>query len=123
MNVVDSSGWLEYLADSERADLFEEPILHTRRLLVPTICLYEVFRITCRQRSEAEARQAVATMQQGRVVALSPELALHAAQLSLQHSLPMADASILATAWSEEAELWTQDADFEGLPNVRYFPR
>ncbi|MCY3964766.1 MAG: type II toxin-antitoxin system VapC family toxin [Acidobacteria bacterium] len=123
MNVVDSSGWLEYLADSERADLFEEPILDTRRLLVPTICLYEVFRITCRQRSEAEAREAVAIMQRGRVVALSPELALHAAQLSLKHSLPMADASILATAWSGEAELWTQDADFEGLPGVRYFPR
>ena len=123
MNVVDSSGWLEYLADSERADLFEEPILETRRLLVPTICLYEVFRLTCRQRSEAKAREAVATMQQGRIVALSAELALHAAQLSLRYSLPMADASILATAWSGDAELWTQDADFEGLPNVRYFPK
>ncbi|MXW00735.1 MAG: type II toxin-antitoxin system VapC family toxin [Holophagales bacterium] len=123
MNVVDSSGWLEYLADSERADLFEEPILDTSALLVPTICLYEVFRITCRQRSEAEAREAIATMQQGQVVSLSPELALHAAQLSLKHSLPMADALILATAYSGEAKLWTQDVDFEGLPGVRYFPR
>ncbi|MDE2976975.1 MAG: type II toxin-antitoxin system VapC family toxin [Acidobacteriota bacterium] len=122
MNVVDSSGWLEYLADSERADLFEEPILDTSTLLVPTICLYEVFRVTCRQRTDVEARQAVASMQQGRVVALSAELALHAAQLSLRYSLPMADASVLATARSEGAELWTQDADFKGLPNVRYFP-
>lgn len=123
MNVVDSSGWLEFLADSERADLYEEPILDTGRLLVPAICLYEVFRVTCRQRTEGEAREAVATMQQGRVVALSPQIALHAAQLSLEHSLPMADASILATAYSEDAQLWTQDVDFEGLPNVRYFPR
>ncbi|MCY3934359.1 MAG: type II toxin-antitoxin system VapC family toxin [Acidobacteria bacterium] len=123
MNVVDSSGWLEFFKKSERTAFFREAILNTERLLVPVICLYEVFKTLSRQRTDVEARQAIATMQQGRVVALSPELALHAAQLSLKHSLPMADASILATAYSEEAELWTQDADFEGLPNVRYFPR
>ena len=123
MNVVDSSAWLEYLADSDRADLYEEPILDTRRLLVPVICLYEVYRVMARQRSEAAALEAIAAMQQGTVIDLSAELALSAAQLSLEHSLPMADASILATAYSEEAELWTQDADFEGLPGVRYFPR
>lgn len=123
MNVVDSSAWLEFLADSERADLYEEPILDTGRLLVPVICLYEVFRVTSRQRSEVEALKAVATMRQGRVIEFSADLAVLAARLSLEHSLPMADASILATAYSEEAELWTQDADFEGLPGVRYFPK
>ncbi len=123
MNVVDSSGWLEFFKKSERTALFREAILNTERLLVPVICLYEVFKTLSRQRTDVEARQAVATMQQGRIVALSPELALHAAQLSLRYSLPMADASILATAWSGEAELWSQDADFEGLPNVRYFPK
>ena len=123
MNVVDSSGWLEFFKKSERTTLFREAILDAERLLVPVICLYEVFKTLSRQRSEVEALKAIATMQQGRVVALSAELALHAAQLSLRHSLPMADASILATAYSEEAELWTQDADFEGLPNVRYFPK
>ena len=123
MNVVDSSAWLEFLADSERADLYEEPILDTRRLLVPVICLYEVFRVMARQRSEAEALEAVAAMQQGTVIDLSAELALRAAQLSLEHSLPMADASILATTYSLQAELWTQDSDFEGLRDVRYFPR
>lgn len=123
MNVVDSSGWLEFFKKSERTAFFREAILDTERLLVPVICLYEVFKTLARQHSEVEAQQAVATMTEGRVVPLSAELALHAADLSLEHSLPMADASILATAWSEEAELWTQDADFEGLPNVRYFPR
>ncbi len=123
MNVVDSSAWLEFLADSERADLYEEPILDTRRLLVPVICLYEVFRVMARQRSEAEALEAVAAMQQGTVIDLSAELALRAAQLSLEFSLPMADATILATTYSEQAELWTQDSDFEGLRDVRYFPR
>ncbi len=123
MNVVDSSAWLEFFADSERADLYEEPILDTGRLLVPVICLYEVYRVIARQRSEAAALEAIAAMQRGTVIDLSAELALSAAQLSLEHSLPMADASILAAAYAEEAELWTQDADFEGLPGVRYFPR
>lgn len=123
MNVVDSSAWLEYFADSGRADLYEEPILDTRNLLVPAICLYEVFRVTSRQRSEVEALEAVAAMQQGKVVDFSAGLAILAARLSLEHSLPMADASILATAYSEQAELWTQDADFKGLPDVRYFPK
>jgi len=123
VNVVDSSAWLEYFADSDRADLYEEPILDTRRLLVPVICLYEVLRVMARQRSEAEALEAIAAMQQGSVIDLSAELALSAAQLSLEHSLPMADATILATTYSQQAELWTQDADFEGLPGVRYFPR
>ncbi len=123
MNVVDSSAWLEFFADSERADLYEEPILDTRRLLVPAICLYEVYRVMARQRSEAAALEAIAAMQQGTVIDLSAELALSAAQLSLEHSLPMADATILATTYSQQAELWTQDADFEGLPGVRYFPR
>jgi len=76
-----------------------------------------------RQRSEAAALEAIAAMQQGTVIDLSAELALSAAQLSLEHSLPMADATILATTYSQQAELWTQDADFEGLPGVRYFPR
>ena len=123
MNVVDSSAWLEYFADSERADLYEEPILDTGRLRVPVICLYEVFRVMSRQRSEVEALEAVATMRQGTVIEFSADLAVLAAKLSLEHSLPMADASILATAYSEEAELWTQDADFAGLPGVRYFPK
>ena len=123
MNVVDSSAWLEFFAESERAALYEEPILDTERLLVPVICLYEVFKTLSRQRSEADALQAVAAMHQGRVIDFTAELALHAAQLSLEHSLPTADAAILATTYMEQAELWTQDSDFEGLRDVRYFAK
>ncbi len=122
-NVVDSSAWLEFFKKSDRAALYREAILDAERLLVPVICLYEVFKTLSRQRSEVEALQAVAAMEQGRVIELSADLALLAAKLSLEHSLPMADASILATTYSEQAELWTQDADFEGLRDIRYFPR
>lgn len=121
MNVVDSSAWLEFFAGSQRAGNYDSVILDVPNLLVPVICLYEVFKVVARQRSQSEALQAVAAMQQGSVVHVDGALALSAAQLSLEHGLPMADSLILATARSYGATLWTQDADFEGFPDVRYF--
>ena len=120
MNVVDSSGWLEYFADAENATFFESAIEDVDHLVVPTICLYEVFKRVCQQLGEDVALQAIAQMQQGRVVALTSALALSAAQLSLSERLPMADSVILATSRAFQAVLWTQDADFEGLEGVRY---
>ncbi len=122
-HVVDSSAWLEYLAAGPNAPHFREPLKQTDRLVVPTITLFEVFKVVCRQRGEDAAIQAVALMKQGREIPLDEGLALQAAQLSLEHKLPMADSIILATARAHQAELWTQDDDFEGLPGVHYFPR
>lgn len=87
---------------------------------MPSISIYEVFKRIVKQRSEGDALQAVALMRQGRVVDLSSTLALSAAHLSIEHSLPMADSIMLATAYAYEAALWTQDADFEGIPGVHY---
>jgi toxin FitB len=123
MNVVDSSGWLEYLADGENAGLFAKAIEATADLIVPTISLYEVFKRVLQQRGEGDALQAVALMHQGRVVELSGELALAAAHLSLQLGMPMADSVMLATARACEATLWTQDGDFEHVPGVKYLPK
>ena len=123
LHVVDSSGWLEYLADGPNARLFAAPLTDSSRLLVPTISLYEVFRVVLRERGEDDAIRAAALMRQGREVALSPSLALEAARLAHERSLAMADAIILATARAGRATLWTQDADFDGLADVRYYPR
>ena len=123
MNVVDSSGWLEYFADGPNADRFADPLGKVTELLVPSITLYEVFKVVCRQLGEDAALQAVAMMQQGRVIELSSSIALLAAKLSLDVKTPMADSIILATAQTYQAVLWTQDDDFEGLPGVRYFPK
>ncbi len=120
MNVVDSSGWLEYFADAENADFFAPPIEAIEDLLVPTICLAEVFKRVLEQRGHDDALQAAATMQQGRVVDLDAPLALAAAQLGFELRLPLADSVILATARLRDAVLWTQDSDFRGLPNVEY---
>lgn len=123
MNIVDSSGWLEYFADGPNAGRFTDPLGNSAELLVPSITLYEVFKVVCRQRGEDAALQAVAMMQQGKVVELSSSIALLAAKLSLDLKTPMADSIILATAQMHTAVLWTQDRDFEGIPGVRYFPK
>jgi predicted nucleic acid-binding protein len=122
MNVVDSSGWLEYFAAGRNAESFARPIEDTARLLVPTLSLFEVFKRVMQQRGEPDALQAVALMHQGTIVALDATLALAAARLSVQERLPLADSVILATARAHSATLWTQDADFEGREGVRYVP-
>ncbi len=120
MNVVDSSGWLEYFADADNAEFFTEAIEDTENLVVPTLSIYEVFKRVCQQRGEGEALRAVALMQQGATVDLTASLAISAAHLGLREQLPLADSVILATARAYDATLWTQDADFEGIEDVHY---
>jgi toxin FitB len=123
VNVVDSSGWLEYLADGANANFFAKPIIATAELVVPTLSLYEVFKRVLQQRGEDDALQAVALMQQGTIVELSASLALSAARISLNEKIPMADSIILATARAYGATLWSQDADFENITGVQYKPK
>ena len=119
-NVVDSSAWLAYLADEPGAGDFAAAIEDVRRLVVPAVCLLEVFKVVARQRGDGDALQAVAVMQQGTVVDLDPTLALAAARLGLEHGLPLADSVVYATARWVGGIVWTQDDDFDGLPDVRY---
>jgi predicted nucleic acid-binding protein len=123
LNVVDSSGWLEFFADGSNAGFFARPITDTERLIVPTISLLEVFKRVLQQRGENAALQAIAHMRQGLVVTLDADIALAAAHAGLAHRLPLADSVMLATARRHSATLWTQDADFEGIEGVRYRAR
>jgi predicted nucleic acid-binding protein len=120
MNVVDSSGWLEYFADGPNADFFAQAIEAVTELVVPTLSLYEVFKRVLQQRGEGDALQAVAIMIQGQVIDLDMDLALSAAKVSTELGLPMADSVMLATARAHAATLWTQDADFEQIAGVQY---
>jgi len=120
MNVVDSSGWLEYLADGPNSKFFSKAIETTSDLIIPPLSIYEVFKRVLQQRSEGEALQAVALMHQGTVVELTSPIALSAARISSDSRLPMADSIMLATARSFEATLWTQDSDFKDLPGVQF---
>jgi predicted nucleic acid-binding protein len=120
MNIVDSSGWLEFFALGPNADFFSDPIEDSDVLLVPTISLYEVFKRILQQRGESEALKAAAFMQSGTILDLTSTIALHAANISNDLKIPMADSVMLASARENEAILWTQDVDFEGLEDVRY---
>lgn len=123
MNVVDSSGWLAYFADEPQAKYFHKPLNAPSDLVVPTVSLYEVFKVVLRESTENEALQAVAAMQKGKVIDLTPSLAITASKLSLTHSLPMADSIILATAREHEAVLWTLDSDFKNIKGVKYYSK
>lgn len=123
MNIVDSSGWLAYFADEPNAKHFLSPLSDSNLLVVPTVTIYEVFKVILREASENEALQAVVAMQKGKVVDLSAPLSIAASRLSLEHQLPMADSIILATAQECKAMIWTQDSDFKHLGRVKYFPK
>ena len=123
MNIVDSSGWLAYFADELNAKHFLTPLKDTPSLVVPSVTIYEVFKVVLRESSENEALQAAAAMQKGTVVDLTVQLAIAASKLSLELALPMADSIILATAKAFEAILWTQDSDFKNIAGVKYFPK
>ena len=119
-NVVDSSAWLAYFANESSAATFAPAIEATDRLVVPSVCLAEVFKVVLRERGEGDALQAVAVMQQGTVVDLDPALALAAARVGLDHKLPLADSVVYATVQRVGGILWTQDDDFDGLDDVRF---
>jgi predicted nucleic acid-binding protein len=123
MNVVDSSGWLEFFADAPNADFFARPIQDAKNLIVPTLSIFEVFKRISEQRGEHDALQAVAVMQQGTVVDLTLALALDSARTSLDRRLPMADSVMLATAEAFGAVFWTQDADFSDVEGVKYIAK
>jgi toxin FitB len=123
MNLVDSCGWLEYFANGANADFFAPAIEDIPELIVPSLCLFEVFKRILQQRNESDALRAIGLMRQGRCIALDDSLALSAARLSADLKLAMADSVILSTAQQHGATLWTQDAHFAGLAGIRYIAK
>ena len=120
MNLVDSSAWIEFFVGGNNASFFSKAIVDTQSLIVPVICLYEVFKKVNRVADEGRALEVIAQMKQGRVVPISEEIALKASLVSIREKLPMADSLIYATGILEQAVIWTQDEDFQGLENVKF---
>ncbi|MFZ5909431.1 MAG: type II toxin-antitoxin system VapC family toxin [Chloroflexota bacterium] len=123
MNVIDSSGWLEYFINGSNAKFFAPVIENTDEVLMPTISLFEVFKRVLIEKNRSDALEAVAIMKDGRVVDLDDSLALVAAELSYELKLPLADSIILATARANNATLWTQGAHFKGMDGVKYIEK
>jgi toxin FitB len=123
MNVVDSSGWIEYFSEGKNADFFTSPIRDVDKLIVPTICIYEVFKRLLAERDEDSALLSVGLMSHGREVELDRNIAIDAAQISRELKLAMADSIILATARAHNAALWTQDEHFKDIDGVKYIEK
>ena len=120
MNVVDSCGWLEYIADGKNASFFEPALCDLPNLIVPAITIYEVCKRVLVQRGQPFADRAVTAMSRGQVVQLDAAAMRLAAIASVQYKLAMADAIIWQTAQQHAAKLYTQDADLKDAPSVRY---
>ena len=118
-NVVDSSAWLEYLTGGVQAARFADVIEDSKRLIVPAIILYEVFKKVLRERGEQAALQIAAAMHAGKVVPVDAALALDAARYPMSQTASL----IYATAQRLGATVWTQDDDFKDLPGVKYFAK
>lgn len=121
MNLVDSSGWLEYFTDGKNAEFFAPVIENTDELIVSVINLYEVYKKIASEKDDNSAIQAIALMQQPKVIEVTDSISIFAAGLSIKLEIPMADSIIYATARMYDAIIWTQDSDFKNLEGVRYF--
>lgn len=122
-NVVDSSGWIEYLLDTPRADLFAAPIEQRQALLVPTIALFEVHRVLSRKLPPDVVKACLDVMRLGRVLDITAARAAAGADVSLRHRLAMGDALMYSLTLEHGATFWTQDVDYQGLPSVQHFPK
>jgi predicted nucleic acid-binding protein len=123
MNLVDSSGWLEYFAEGGNAEFFAPAIEDTKNLLVPVICIYEVFKKILLQSGVSAAQTHISDMKLGNIIEIDESLVLSAAKISFDLKLPTADSLILATARANDAILWTQDEHFKGLDSVKYIEK
>jgi predicted nucleic acid-binding protein len=123
MNIVDSSGWIEYLLDSDRADLFAQPIEQRQTLLVPVIALFEIHKVLSRKVSNQAVKQCLDVMRLGRVIEITDARAVAAAGVASKNKLAMADAMMYSLALEFSATFWTQDVDYQGLPSVHFFAK
>ena len=123
MNVVDSSGWIEYFIDTASADNFASAIEKTALLIVPALSFFEVHRFLSRNADAAHRDACLEVMRRGTVVELTAQRAIAASEAAQQHRLAMADAVMYSIAREFNATFWTQDIDYQGLPGVNFHPR
>ncbi len=122
-DILDSSAWIECLDDGPNTPHFKPILLKLPDLIVPSIVITEVRKVALRERGVAKADEVTRSLCSAQVVALDEPLSIAAADLHAKHGLPLADSLIYAVTLATRSTLWTQDADFEGLPRVRYFPK
>lgn len=120
MNVVDSSGWIEFFKAGPNGPIFKPVIEDRAHLLVPTISLFEVHRVLSRALPAEIVASCLDVMRRGRVLDLTDRRAIAASEAAARHGLALADAAIYSMTLEHGATLWTQDVDYQGLSGVKY---
>ena len=123
MNLVDSSGWIEFFLAGANGPKFKPVIEDRAHLLVPVIALFEVHRVLARKVPQDAVRACLDVMRLGRVLEITDAHAVTAAEAAQCHRLAMADAMMYSLAQEYGATFWTQDVDYQGLPGVNYFAK
>lgn len=123
MVVVDSCGWLEWFTDGKLADTYKEYLENPDDIIVPTIILYEVYKVLKREAGEENAITASGYMKNCVVIHLDENLAFAAADIALKEKLAMADAIIAAVSLANNCKIITSDSDLQNLENVIYIPK
>lgn len=120
MNAVDSSGWIEYFMGTPQAGFYADAAENPAKLVVPTLCLYEVHRYLSRVTDPFRREKCLNVMRRAQVIVLTDARAIAASEVALKHRLALADAIMYSIAREFKATFWTQDVDFQGLPGVQY---
>jgi len=123
MLIVDSCGWLEWFSDGVLAQKYQKYLENKNELLVPTIVLYEVYKILKREVGEEKALLAFGHMKISEVIHFDENLALRAADISLLHNLAMTDAIVYAASLENNCRLITSDGDLKSLPQVTFISK
>lgn len=123
MMIIDSCGWLEWFTSGKLADQYKEYLADSNNILLPSIIIYEVYKILKREAGEEKALLAIGYMNKCQVVPFDDNLALVAADIGLQEKLAMADAIIVATARTHNCKIISSDADLKNQENVKYIPK
>lgn len=125
MILLDSYGWIEYFAEGKLADRYARYVEQANKenTITPTIVIYEVYKKIKREKGEEKALEAYAQITRTKIVPLTENLAMKAADVSLKFGLSMADAIVYATAKNEGAKLVTSDEHFKGFEDVEFIDR
>ncbi len=117
--VLDSSVWIELLNKGPLLKECTKVLKNAQRIIVPTLVLFEVYKKIAACHTEDQALSAIALLSQHEVMDMTREIALAAADLSLQKRLAMADSIVLAHAQQSGAVLVTLDNDFVGISDTQ----
>jgi predicted nucleic acid-binding protein len=119
---IDSYGWIERFGGGPKQAQYNRVIdsVSPGEILTSTVAVYEVYKKVKALRGEHAALEDVAALGHTQVVPVDQEIALSAADYSLEHGLHFSDALIYATARRYHAELYTSDPALRHLPGVRF---